>query len=106
VNEKIKNAYSALKAPFSKELIADIFLIAAFGYLSIQFILRFHNLLAAIAVLVSLGFLLKSLIYSVFYIFSNLTQKFSKSIMGSGNMENDYEQKSMRWLKRWSIIRL
>lgn len=69
VRKKIRKSFSAIKVPFSKELIADTFLIAAFGYLSAQFILKFHNFFAVIPVLVSLGLLLKSLVCSVLYIF-------------------------------------
>jgi hypothetical protein len=66
--EKIEVTYSALKGPFTKEVLADIFLLGAFGYLSIQFITRFHNLLAVSLVMVSIGLLLKALICSIFNI--------------------------------------
>ena len=63
--EEIKVTFSALKGPFVKEVFADIFLLGAFGYLTVQFMSRFHNLLAILLVMGPLGIVLKALITSI-----------------------------------------
>lgn len=69
--KKFRNHFSPLRRPFLREMFADFFFLSSLGYLAIQFVTKFHSVIAFVIAVVLMVPFMKAFVISFLNIFKS-----------------------------------